>query len=115
MCFAGVPVYKWGAQMCWMSQLWNYYKKYIFCLFISLQSVFLPLSTLQFSVAWWPSADIKSRTGLLLFVVSFNPTINSCRFLRTRTFFTRKLWGGGMGGRKHDMPNPTHKKNERLY
>ena len=66
-------------------------------MFVSLQSAFLPLSTLRFPVAWWHS-------GLLLFVVSFNPPIGSCSFLRTSTFLTRKLSGGDMGEGKHYNP-----------
>lgn len=94
MHFAGIPMYKWRRLKCAGSHNCGIIKQKIFvCLFVPLQSVFIPLSALHFPVAWWHSGDI-SRTGLLLFVVSFNPPVGSCRFLRTSTFLTRKLWGG---------------------
>lgn len=81
----------------------------IYFLFVlSLQSVLLPLSTLHFPAAWWHSQDVNSRTGLLLFGVSFNPPTGSCRFFRTSTFLTGKLWGGEMGEGKHYISSPTH-------
>lgn len=49
-------------------------------------------------MSWWHSGDTNSRTDLLLFQVGFNPLIGSCRFLRIRTFVTRKLWRRKMGG-----------------
>lgn len=80
---------------------------YIFFV-LPLQSVLLPLSTLHFPVAWCHSQDVNSRTGLLLFLVSFNPSTGSHRFFRTSTFLTRKLWGGETGEGKHYIWSPTH-------
>lgn len=74
----------------------------------SLQSEFLPLSTILFPVTWWHTGHTNSRTDLLLFVVGFNPLIGSCRFLRIRTFLTRKFWRRKMEEGKHYIPNPTH-------
>lgn len=73
---------------------------------VFLESEFLSLSTIHFPMTWWHSGDANSRTYLLLFMVGFNPLIGSFRFLRVRTFLTRKFWK--MGGGKYYIPNPSH-------
>lgn len=91
MCFLGVSVYSWGTPKCAGTHNYGITKENIF---VSLQSGFLPLSTLHFPVAWWHSGETNSRTGLLFFVVGFNLLTGSCTFLKTSSFLNRKLWGG---------------------